>query len=262
MAATMRSVIASVPMPNDVWTRADDPVELGQQVVVVVGAAVGADVRLGADEDRRSPRGARRARGPRSIWRRSSSGVDVVAEAVRGRVVGDRDVLEARGRAPRAPSPRSCCARRRASVCMCRSPRRSACSISAGTSPALVKRSSPRSSRSSGGIHGEPEERVDLLLGRAAVRLAGRVVEDAVLGDVQPAADGRLAQRHVVGLRAGEVLQQVAELVGLDDAQVDRACRCACAPAPRSRSVPDALLDERRARRARRAAPAGRRRSR
>ena len=44
----------------------------------------------------------------------------------------------------------------------------------------------------------------------------------AVLGDVQPAAHRRLAQRHVVRLGAGEVLQQVAELVGLDDAQVDR----------------------------------------
>ena len=44
----------------------------------------------------------------------------------------------------------------------------------------------------------QAEALVDLLLGRAAVRLAGRVVEDPVLGDVQPAAHGRLAQRHVV----------------------------------------------------------------
>ena len=76
----------------------------------------------------------------------------------------------------------------------------------------------------------QPEERVDLLLGRAAVRLAGRVVEDAVLGDVQAAADDRLAQRHVVVLRAGEVLHDVAELVGLDDAQVERDARVRARP--------------------------------
>ena len=45
---------------------------------------------------------------------------------------------------------------------------------------------------------GEAEARVDLLLGREGLRLAGRVVEDAVLGDVQPAAHGRLAQGGVV----------------------------------------------------------------
>ncbi len=67
----------------------------------------------------------------------------------------------------------------------------------------------------------EPEQRVHLLLGRAAVGLAGRVVEDPVLGDVQALAHGRVAQRHVVLLGAGQVLQQVPELVGLDDPQVD-----------------------------------------
>ena len=67
----------------------------------------------------------------------------------------------------------------------------------------------------------QAEPRVDLLLGRAAHRLARLVVEDPVLGDVQPAADRRLAQLHVVRLGAGEVLQHVAELVGLDDLEVD-----------------------------------------
>jgi hypothetical protein len=38
---------------------------------------------------------------------------------------------------------------------------------------------------------------------------------------VQSAPDGRLAQRHVVRLGAGEVLKHVAELVRLDDLQVD-----------------------------------------
>ena len=69
------------------------------------------------------------------------------------------------------------------------------------------------------------EALVDLLLGGAAGGHAGGVVEDPVLGDVQPAPDGRLAQRHVVLLGAREVLQDVAELVGLDDPQVDRHAR-------------------------------------
>ena len=59
---------------------------------------------------------------------------------------------------------------------------------------------------------GEAEPLVDLLLGRARARFAGGVVEDPVLGDVQAAAHGGLAQRGVVRARAGEVLQQVAEL--------------------------------------------------
>ena len=69
---------------------------------------------------------------------------------------------------------------------------------------------------------GEAEALVDRLLGRAAQRLAGLVVEDPVLADVQPAPHGRLAQRDVVRRRAGEVLQQVAEVLRRDDAQVDR----------------------------------------
>ena len=81
----------------------------------------------------------------------------------------------------------------------------------------------------------EPERRVDLLLGRAAQRLAGRVVEDPVLGDVQPAPHRRLAQRHVVRLGAGEVLEHVAELVGLDDLEVDLQARRAWSRARRRR---------------------------
>ena len=43
-----------------------------------------------------------------------------------------------------------------ATVCMCRSPRRSPSSMSTGTSASPRNASSPRSSRSSGGIHGSP----------------------------------------------------------------------------------------------------------
>ncbi len=40
---------------------------------------------------------------------------------------------------------------------------------------------------------GQAKPLIDLLLGGAGKRPAGRVVEDPVLGDVQPAPDGRLA---------------------------------------------------------------------
>ncbi len=66
----------------------------------------------------------------------------------------------------------------------------------------------------------QPERLVDLLLGRAAHGLAGRVVEDPVLGHVQPAPHRALAQRHVVRLRAREVLEDVPELVRLDDLEI------------------------------------------
>ncbi len=79
---------------------------------------------------------------------------------------------------------------------------------------------------------GEAEPLVDLLLARARVRGAGGVVEDPVLGDVQPAPHRRFAQRRVVRPRAGEVLQQVAELRGLGDPQVDRHARVRARPRP------------------------------
>ena len=49
----------------------------------------------------------------------------------------------------------------------------------------------------------------------------GVVVEHAVLGDVQAAPHREVAQRNVVILGSGEVLEHVAELVGLDDPEVD-----------------------------------------
>jgi hypothetical protein len=49
----------------------------------------------------------------------------------------------------------------------------------------------------------EAQQRIHLMLAGAAVGLAGGVVEDPVLGHVQPLAHSRLAQRHVVLLGAG-----------------------------------------------------------
>ena len=69
---------------------------------------------------------------------------------------------------------------------------------------------------------GEAEALVDLLLGRVARDLARLGLEDPVLGDREALLHRPLAQVDVVGGRAGEVLEQVAVGVGLDDPQVDR----------------------------------------
>ena len=69
---------------------------------------------------------------------------------------------------------------------------------------------------------GVAEPLVDPLLARAELGLAALGVGDAVLGDREAARDRFLAQAHVVGLGAGEVLEQVAEGLGGDDPQVDR----------------------------------------
>ena len=69
---------------------------------------------------------------------------------------------------------------------------------------------------------GVAEPLVDLLLALAERHLAALGVGDAVLGDREAAADRVFAQRHVVGLGAGEVLQQVAEGGRRHDPQVDR----------------------------------------
>ena len=151
----MRSVIASVPIANDVWTEPTTQSSCAEQVVVVVGRAVGADVRLGADEHADAVH-ALVERADRLDLRAQRVGRDVVAEAVRGRVVGDRDVLEAAARArARAISSASCAAvaERRVHVQV---------ALEVGLLDELrharrrCSASSPRFSRSSGGIHGRP----------------------------------------------------------------------------------------------------------
>ena len=103
----------------------------------------------------------------------------------------------------------------------------------------------------------ESEQRVHLGLGLAPVGLARGVVEHAVLGDVQALADGRVAERHVVLLGTGEVLEQVAELVRRDDLQVDAQGRVGPHPHPRlSRRA--GRLDQVEVRRRRAQARAGR----
>ena len=65
------------------------------------------------------------------------------------------------------------------------------------------------------------EVAVDLVLVVGLEDLAALDGLDAPLRDLQTALDRVLAHRDVVGLRAGEVLQEVAEGGGRDDAQVD-----------------------------------------
>ena len=70
---------------------------------------------------------------------------------------------------------------------------------------------------------------------RSGVDLAALDVGDPVLGDREPHRHRALAQLDVVLLRAGEVLQQVAELLGRDDPQVDARSRCGSGPGAPSR---------------------------
>ena len=71
-------------------------------------------------------------------------------------------------------------------MCECRSPRRSS-SVDELGQRALARRLELAAALAQLRLDvGQPERRVDLLLGRAAHRLARRVVEDPVLGDVQP----------------------------------------------------------------------------
>ena len=68
---------------------------------------------------------------------------------------------------------------------------------------------------------GVAEVGVELLLVGGRELLAGLGVRDRVLRDREAAANRVLAQRDVVVLRAGEVLQQVAVRLRRDDAQVE-----------------------------------------
>ena len=68
---------------------------------------------------------------------------------------------------------------------------------------------------------GVAEERVELLLVAEGLHLARLDHGDAVLGDREPAPLRLLAQRDVVLLRAGEVLEQVAVALRRDDAEIE-----------------------------------------
>src|SRR6185312_11363637 len=100
-------------------------------------------------------------------------------------------------------------------VWLCRSPRMSSSSISFGSSQLAAVLAQL------GLDVVQAEAGVDLELARERLGLAGRVVEDPVLGDVQPPLDGRLAEGRVVRARAGEVLEQAPEVLRRRDPQVE-----------------------------------------
>src|SRR5215218_2863498 len=67
---------------------------------------------------------------------------------------------------------------------------------------------------------GEAEPRVEILLRGHGFVVAGPRLGQAVLGDVDTHLDGPLAQRDVVGLAAGEVVQERAVGLGFDYPQI------------------------------------------
>ena len=147
-------------------------------------------------------------------------GGDVVAEAVRGRVVGDRQVLvAARPRRLRHLRDRGSpvggdrvAVQVAADVRQLDQGRRLRVELAAVLAQLGLD-------------VGEAEQLVHLGLGRALPRRAARVLEDPVLRDVPARAHRACPQRRVVGPRAGEVLQQVPELRRRRDAQVDGDAR-------------------------------------
>ena len=74
---------------------------------------------------------------------------------------------------------------------------------------------SPRASRSSGGIQARPSACVDLLLASRRRRARRPSMRNSPYSfSLKPQADGAIAQRDVVRLRAGEVLHRGAAAVG------------------------------------------------
>ena len=186
----------------------DHPVELLEQVVVVVERAVRQDVRLGAGEHLDPVRHVER---PDALDLAAQLvGRDVVAEAVRGRVVGDRDVLVA-ALARRGRHLLDRVAAVGGDGVQWRSPRMSPSSISSGSSVFARGRQLAAVLAQLGRdpLHAEPL--VDLLLGRdrrpsrRSRRRRCRTRSRAGRASPPPCAAPRCAAR------AGEVLKQVAE---------------------------------------------------
>ena len=143
-----------------------------------------------------------------------------VAKVVR--VIGEAEELVARARRPRSAISSIVALPSADQVeWQCISPRRSPSSTSRGSVPARAASSSPPFSRSSGRDEAVAEEGVQRLLVAERVHLARLDDGDAVLGDREPAPLSLLAQRDVVLLRAGEVLQQVAVALRRHDAEVE-----------------------------------------
>ena len=215
--------------PGDV-DRRDDDVEAGEQVVVVVERAVGADLELAAVEQAEAlGRGRRRAPcrpPPRAANRALSVGDDRRPAPRPGRGSGrGRSRATACGRS--GPGRRSRGARARLGHDLDRlvavgpvgvavqvaaqvGQRRS----SAGSRPASAASISPRSSRSSGSMNGRPRKAyasASVANVRSSAVVAGQRLavladpQEALLGQAPAPVAGHRAQPDVVLLRAGEV---------------------------------------------------------
>ena len=201
--------------------RRHDPVELGQQLVLVVERPVGEDVDLRAGEQLDPADGVtlRQLVDPldlfmEPVWR------DLVAETETRRVVGDREI----GVTGIARGERHLLDRR--------GPVRG-CRVTVQVPLQIGALDQVGQRTVGGGLELaavlaqlgldvlQAEQLVDLVFALATVRLAGRVVEHSIFRHVQPPPHGAVAQRHVVLLGTREVLHQVAELIGRDDPQVD-----------------------------------------
>ena len=223
------------------WTLADHPVERLDQVVGVVERAVEADVDLRAGEQAEAafalvPLADLLDPLPEPL------GGDVVAEAVAGRVVGDRHVGVAALAAGLGHLLERVAAvgegrvgvEVAADVAELDQVRQLALARRLQLAPPLAQL------RLDVGV---AEALVDVLLGRAELDLAALGLGDPVLGDREAAGHRLFAQLHVVGLGAGEVLEQVAEGLRGDDPQVDRDRRCGSARGRRWRpAVPAAAI--------------------
>ena len=169
----------------------------------------------------RMPSPSRVERADRARRARARALVEAVGHRQRLAVVGDRDVLEAGARAPPPPSSRDVVAAvGLGGVHVQVAAQVAALDRGAAACRAAAASISPRFSRSSGGTQARPSACVDVLLGLAG---DARVVvdpEQAVLVQLEAARDRAVAQRDVVRLRAGEVLQRGAAALGGDEPQV------------------------------------------
>ena len=185
------------------------PVELLEQVLLVVERAVGEDVHLRPGEQPEAALGGAVVVGDLLDPLAQLIGGDVVAEPVARRVVGHRQVGVA------------ALARRLGHLLERVAPvRERRVAVQVAAQVADLDQLRQLAGRRRGDLAAalaqlgldvvEPEPRVDLLLGRVARDLARLGLEDAVLRDRQPLLDCPLAQLDVVLGRAGEVLKQVA----------------------------------------------------
>ena len=234
-ARSRRSSARSSParsIPKAVCTLAITQSSSREQLVLVVERAVGQDVDLAArqqldalDRVRSPPARARSARAAARARRRCRSRG--------GGVVGDREVLVAALARRPAPSPRSCCGRRRRS-CGCAGRRGRPRARSARGRPCRRRRAASQLAAILAQLRldvGEAEQLVHLVLGRAAAasrrwrRRACRTRRRA----------GRGARRARAAPRCGapepvKCCSRLPSCGGRGDPQVDARRRCACAP--------------------------------